>query len=68
MDQVKISRKGIKRNVTLTHTTLKPCNRGRNARGTCAHKTTHLAKKVNQLQTGYAPTEVTAYRMRIDRV
>jgi hypothetical protein len=66
---MKISRKGMKRDVKLTRVELKPSNRGRNKRGTCAHKMTKGAKPAKaQLQTGYAPVPVTAYRMRLDKV
>jgi hypothetical protein len=57
------------RNVKFTRTTLKPSTRGKNKRGTCLHKATKGAKPAKaQLQTGYAPTPVTAYRMRLDKV
>jgi hypothetical protein len=50
-------------------TVLPPCNRGRNKRGVCAHKRTKGARPTgNQLQTGYAPNEVTAYRMSLAKV
>lgn len=29
----------------MTTVVLRPCNKGRNARGTCAHKRTKLAKR-----------------------
>lgn len=42
---------------------LRPCNRGRNKRGVCAHKTTKGAKKAKkQYRPGFPPQEVTAYR------
>lgn len=66
---MKVSRKGIKRGVKLQRTVLKPSRKGANARGICAHKATKGAKHASgQLQTGYAPVPVTAYRIRIDRV
>ena len=65
---MKVSRKGMKRGTKLTRTVLAPSTKGRNKRGVCAHKATRGAKAAKaQIQTGYAPNEVTAYRMRLDK-
>lgn len=68
---MRVSRKGMKRGVKLQRTVLKPVTRGKNARGTCAHKRTKGAKAVTRaemLQTGYAPVELSAYRMDLAKV
>lgn len=68
---MKVSRKGMKRGVKQTRTVLKPVTRGKNARGTCAHKRTKGARvttRASMLQTGYAPNEVSAYRMDLSKV
>lgn len=68
---MKVSRKGIARDVKLTRTTLPPSRKGANARGTCAHKRTRGARvttPAEMLQTGYAPTPVAAYRMSLAKV
>lgn len=68
---MKVSRKGMKRGVKQTRVVLKPATRGKNARGICAHKRTKGARVVTpaeMLQTGYAPMEVSAYRMDLAKV
>jgi hypothetical protein len=68
---MRVSRKGMKRGVKQTRVVLKPVTRGKNARGTCAHKRTKGAKVVTpaeMLQTGYEPREVTAYKMDLAKV
>jgi hypothetical protein len=46
----------------VTRVILRPCNRGRNKRGICAHKTTKGAKKAKRQHVpGWQPQEVTAY-------
>lgn len=66
---MKISRKGMKRGVKFQRTELPPSTRGKNKRGVCAHKATKGAKAAKRQNVpGWAPSEVTAYRPRLDRV
>jgi hypothetical protein len=68
---MRVSRKGMKRGVKQTRTVLPPARKGKNARGTCAHKRTKGAKLVTpaeMLLTGYEPREVTAYKMDLAKV
>lgn len=52
----------------FTRTVLRDGNRGRNKRGLCAHKRTKRTSRAKgQLQTGYAPSPVTAYTMDLAR-
>lgn len=65
---MKISRKGMKRGVKLERTVLKPSTRGKNARGVCSHKATRYIKKPKkQIQTGYAPRELTSSKGWVGR-
>lgn len=60
---MRVSRKGIPRNVKLTTTVLKPSTRGKNKRGTCLHKRTKLTSpEKRQYVPGFQPQPVTAYR------
>jgi len=54
------------RYMTVTITKGRDINRGRNARGICAHKATKGAKRAKrQIVPNGGPREVTAYRMNL---
>jgi hypothetical protein len=57
---MKVSRKGMKRDVKFTRTVLPAGRKGRNKRGVCGHKSTRYVDtykaRMKGIQTGYAPT------------
>jgi len=56
---MKVSRKGMKRDVKQSRIVLKPSRRGMNVRGICGHKTTRYVDnyklRMKGIQTGYPP-------------
>jgi len=56
---MKISRKGMKRDVKFDRVVLRPSRRGANRRGICAHKSTRYTDnyklRMKGIQTGYPP-------------
>ena len=67
---MKVSRKGMKRDVKLTRVELPPSRRGRNKRGICGHKRTRVTQSLTpseMILTGYEPRPVTAYKMDLSK-
>ena len=51
--------------MTITRTVLRDVNKGRNARGICAHKATKGAKRAKRQVEPTQPYPVTAHRMSL---